>query len=87
LGVKYEERNSRNCVELWDLSTSEDRTPETYREVAAVISFQKGKWEDISLDFVIGLPKGKKGNDVIWVIMDRLTKFFVFAYENDRLNG
>ena len=28
------------------MSTSQDRTPETYREVAAVISFQNGNWED-----------------------------------------
>ena len=39
------------------------------------------------MNFVIGLPKGKKGNDAIWVIMDQLTKSFVFAYENDILNG
>lgn len=25
-----------------------------------------------------GLPKGKKGNNVIWVIVDRLTKFALF---------
>jgi len=32
------------------------------------------KWENISMDFLIGLPRTKKGNDVIWVIVDRLTK-------------
>ena len=26
------------------------------------------------MDFVMGLPKTRKGNDVIWVIVDRLTK-------------
>jgi len=30
------------------------------------------------MDFVFGLPKGKKGNDVIWVIIDRLTKSALF---------
>ena len=52
-----------------------------------LLSVLEWKWEDISLDFVIGLPKGKKGNDAISVIVDRLTKSFVFTYENDRLNG
>ena len=26
------------------------------------------------MDFVTGLPRGPKGNDAIWVIVDRLTK-------------
>jgi hypothetical protein len=32
------------------------------------------KWEDISMDFIVGLPKAVKGFDSIWVIIDRLTK-------------
>jgi len=32
------------------------------------------KWENISMDFIVGLPKTSKGYDSIWVIVDRLTK-------------
>ena len=32
------------------------------------------KWESISMDFVDGLPRSRKGNTSIWVIVDRLTK-------------
>ncbi|WVZ90625.1 hypothetical protein U9M48_036910 [Paspalum notatum var. saurae] len=32
------------------------------------------KWEKITMDFIVGLPCTPKGNDSIWVIVDRLTK-------------
>ncbi|WVZ66236.1 LOW QUALITY PROTEIN: hypothetical protein U9M48_015488 [Paspalum notatum var. saurae] len=32
------------------------------------------KWDEIGMDFVTGLPRTPKGNDAIWVIIDRLTK-------------
>jgi hypothetical protein len=57
---------------------------DTYRCVKAVhmkaagplqsLSIPTWKWEDINMDFVVGLPKTSKGYDSIWVIVDRLTK-------------
>jgi hypothetical protein len=32
------------------------------------------KWEDICMDFTVGLPNTFRHHDSIWVIMDRLTK-------------
>ncbi|GKE38641.1 putative reverse transcriptase domain-containing protein, partial [Tanacetum coccineum] len=32
------------------------------------------KWEKITMDFVFGLPRTPSGYDMIWVIVDRLTK-------------
>ncbi|WVZ85064.1 hypothetical protein U9M48_032026 [Paspalum notatum var. saurae] len=32
------------------------------------------KWEDIHMDFIVGLPRAQKGYDSIWVIIDRFTK-------------
>ena len=32
------------------------------------------KWDQITMDFVVGLPKTTKGHDAIWVVVDRLTK-------------
>ena len=32
------------------------------------------KWEHITIDFVVGLPRTRASFDAIWVIVDRLTK-------------
>jgi hypothetical protein len=32
------------------------------------------KWEDICMDFIMGLPNTSRHHDSIWVIVDRLTK-------------
>ena len=32
------------------------------------------KWDDITMDFIVGLPKTARQHDTIWVIVDRLTK-------------
>jgi hypothetical protein len=42
------------------------------------LSVPSWKWDDISMDFISGLPTTQKGHDSIWVIMDRLTKLAHF---------
>ena len=32
------------------------------------------KWDSVSMDFIDGLPRSKRGNTSIWVVVDRLTK-------------
>jgi hypothetical protein len=32
------------------------------------------KWEEIGMDFIVGLPHTQAGYNSIWVIVDRLTK-------------
>ncbi|WVZ76743.1 LOW QUALITY PROTEIN: hypothetical protein U9M48_024688 [Paspalum notatum var. saurae] len=45
------------------------------------------KWDEIGMDFVTGLPRTPKGNDAIWVIIDRLTKTAHFLPVRTTYNG
>jgi transposase InsO family protein len=47
----------------------------------------KWKWEEIGIDFVIGLPRTQKGNDFIWVIIDCLTKVANFIIVKTTFGG
>ncbi|GKB08911.1 putative reverse transcriptase domain-containing protein [Tanacetum coccineum] len=38
------------------------------------------KWDNITMDFVMKLPKSSQGYDTIWVIVDRLTKSEIFVH-------
>ena len=42
------------------------------------------KWEQIAMDFVVGLPLTQSKCDAIWVIVDRLTKSAHFLPINER---
>jgi transposase InsO family protein len=38
------------------------------------LKIPKWKWEEIGMDFIVGLPRTQAGYDSIWVIVDQLTK-------------
>jgi hypothetical protein len=43
------------------------------------------KWEEIGMDFIVGLPRTRDGYDSIWVIVDRLTKVAHFIPVKPRI--
>jgi len=54
------------------------------------ITIPEWKWECITMDFVVGLPRTLQKFDVVWVIVDRLTKSAHFipvvtTYTSERL--
>ncbi|WVZ63655.1 hypothetical protein U9M48_013269 [Paspalum notatum var. saurae] len=45
------------------------------------------KWEEITMDFIVGLPCTQKGHNSIWVVVDRLTKVAHFIPVNTTYSG
>jgi hypothetical protein len=45
------------------------------------------KWEEIAMDFIVGLPRTQSGYDSIWVIVDRLTKVAHFILVKTTYSG
>ncbi|WVZ58102.1 hypothetical protein U9M48_008408 [Paspalum notatum var. saurae] len=45
------------------------------------------KWEEITMDFIVGLPRTQKGYNSIWIVVDRLTKVAHFIPVNTTYSG
>jgi hypothetical protein len=45
------------------------------------------KWEEIAMDFIMGLPRTQSGYDSIWVIVDWLTKVAHFIHAKTTYSG
>src|SRR6266540_2523983 len=45
------------------------------------------KWEEISMDFIVGLPRTQSGHDSIWVIVDHITKVAHFIPVKETYQG
>nr|GEW05679.1 putative reverse transcriptase domain-containing protein [Tanacetum cinerariifolium] len=52
------------------------------------LAIPEWKWDNITMDFITKLPMSSQGFDIIWVIVDRLTKsaHFLPIRENDPLD-
>jgi hypothetical protein len=50
------------------------------------LSIRSWKWDDINMDFIVGLPNTSRHHDSIWVIVDRLTKVthFLLVHTTDK---
>ncbi|XP_044502571.1 uncharacterized protein LOC123223472 [Mangifera indica] len=49
------------------------------------LSIPEWKWEEVSMDFMVRLPKVRGGFNALWVIVDRLTKLTHFIPVRDNM--
>jgi hypothetical protein len=56
-------------------------------ELLQPLKISEWKWEEMSMDFVVGLSKTQSGYDSIWVIIDRLSKVAHFILVKTTYKG
>ena len=56
-------------------------------ELLQPLKVPEWKWEEIGMDFIVGLPRTQSGYDSIWVIVDRLTKVAHFIPVKETYKG
>jgi hypothetical protein len=67
----------RDIVEYVSLCDTCQRVKAEHHRPARILQPLKileWKWEEIRLDFIVGLPRTQARYDSMWVIVDRLTK-------------
>ena len=57
------------------------------RGVTQPMKIPEWKWEEVSMDFIVGLPRTERGYDSIWVIVHRLTKVAHFLLVKTTYTG
>jgi hypothetical protein len=70
-------RMKRDVVEYVDLCDICPRVKAKHQRSAGLLQplgVPEWKWEEIAMDFILGLPRTQSGYDSIWVIVVRLTK-------------
>ena len=67
---KHVEEFVRRCLMCQQVK-AEHQSPVGLVQPLEVVEW---KWEQVMMDFVTHLPRTSRGHDVVWVIVDRLTK-------------
>jgi hypothetical protein len=78
---------TREIAEHVAICDSCQRTKAEHQKPAVLLQIPQCKWEEIGMDFIVGLPRTPVGYDSIWVIVDCLTKVAHFIPVKTMYNG
>jgi hypothetical protein len=67
-------RDIAECVSLCDTYQRVKAEHQRPAGLLQLLKIPEWKWEEIRMDFIVGLPHTQAGYDSIWVIVDHLTK-------------
>ena len=67
------------CDVCRHVKAEHQRPADTLRPIAIT----EWKWDEVGMDFITGFPRSQKGNNAIWVVIDRLSKVAHFLPVRD----
>ena len=70
---QYETRGGGLCGRVFDVLASKSGAPKAFR-ILTTLGNPRVEVELSLYDFIVGLPPTQRKNNVIWVIVDQLTK-------------
>jgi hypothetical protein len=83
-------QNEEKIAEHVAICDSCQRTKAEHQKPARLLQplqIPQWKWEEIGMDFIVGLPRTRADYNSIWVILDRLTKVAHFIPVKTTYNG
>ena len=78
------QRHCHRCI-----SFLKDKSKTMLHGLYTPLPFASAPWEDISMDFILGLPRTSRGFDSIFVVVDRFSKMthFIPCHKVDDVNN
>jgi hypothetical protein len=80
-------RDIAECVSLCDTCQWVKAEHQRPAGLLQTLKIPEWKWEEIGIDFIVGLSRTQAGYDSIWVIVDRLTKVAHFISTKTTYSG
>jgi len=78
-------RDMQRICDKWCITCRQAKSRVMPHGLYTSLPVLKETWVDVSMDFILGLPRSRKGKDSIFVVMDRFSKMahFITCYKID----